>query len=169
MGEARLRSQRETLALGHEMSQLRAACTSLANGTMKALQVIGFIREDVDVTRDPSKRSDAKPLETPRGGANNAGFVRGIEVEDLLEWEKVGKSLSARISRQWQPTESKGIPTILSLIEQKASCEELTVLKTLYRECTPGSFNAIMASDSTLLAAPIAGGLDAGSRMKQPA
>jgi hypothetical protein len=167
--EARLRNQRETMALGHEMSQLRAACTSLANGTMKALQVIGFIREDIDVASDATKRSDAKPLETPRGGANNAGFVRGIEVEDLLEWEKVGKSLSARIARQWQPKESKGTPTILSLIEQKADCEELVVLKTLYRECTTGAFSTIMASDSSLLTAPVAGKFDAGSLMKQPA
>lgn len=122
--EARLRMQRETMALGAELTTLRAASSSLASGVLKSLQVIGFIRDDVEVAsgKDGSKASDM-------GGGKE--HTRGIEIEDLLEWEKVGKSLATRVSRQWYLKESNGIATMLSLVDRKAEAQEVVALKTL--------------------------------------
>lgn len=151
--EARLRMQRETMALGGELTSLRAAATSLGNGVLKSLQVLGLLREDADLTvstksasanstadKDSSAEASAKP--SKEGG-------RGIEIEDLLEWEKVGKSLSTRVARQWYLKESAGIQTVLAMVDRKAESEELMVLKTLIRECSPGSFSALTGASPT--------------------
>jgi len=128
--EARLQMQRETLQLGREITNLRAASTSLANGVVKAVQVLGFVQHDEETMG--------------KLGLDGAKRV-GIEVEDLLEWEKVGKSLSARIGKTWYPKEAAGVASVLTMIEQKAEEQELVVLRALLRECAPGSFSALSA------------------------
>lgn len=145
--EARLRMQRETMALGTELANLRAASSSLANGVLKSLQVIGFVREEVEVA---SGKEKAYAAEGADGAAKD--HQRGIEIEDLLEWEKVGKSLATRIARQWYLKESAGIPTVLSLVERKADSEELVVLQTLMRECSPGNWNAKLNETGSTMA-----------------
>merc|ERR1719510_1303522 len=42
-GEAKMRQQQEMLALGNEVTNLKAAATSLTTGIVKALQVIGLL------------------------------------------------------------------------------------------------------------------------------
>jgi len=154
--EARLRTQRETMALGHELAQLRAATTSLTNGTLKALHVIGFVRDEVDVASSADARramaaqaaGEAPPIPQRKLDGDH---IKAIEVEDLLEWEKVGKSLATRIARQWQPKESSGVPTVLSALDAKADSQELIVLRTLMRECSPGAFATLSASEATMM------------------
>jgi len=119
--EARLRMQRETLALGAELTTLRTASSSLANGVMKTLHVLGFLREE----------AEGQPVESADGKKDHH---RGLEIEDLLEWEKVGKSLATRVARQWYLKESAGIPSMLSMVERKADVEELAALKKGARE-----------------------------------
>lgn len=154
--EARLRTQRETMALGHELAQLRAATTSLTNGTLKALQVIGFVRDEVDVAssadarRTMAAQAAGEVPPTPRRKPDG-DHMKAIEVEDLLEWEKVGKSLATRIARQWQPKESSGVPTVLSALDAKAESQELIVLQTLLREASPGAFATLSASEATMM------------------
>jgi hypothetical protein len=113
--ESRLRGQREAIALGGEVTQLRAACTSLANGTLKALQIVGLVGGE-----DP-------------GAALGENGSRGVEVEDLLKWEKAGRSLAHRVERQWYKQEAQGIPTLLALVDRKNEfdAEELSSLKMI--------------------------------------
>merc|ERR1711908_101399 len=119
------------MALGTELATLRAASSSLANGVMKALQVIGFAREEVESASGKEARIRAEELEKQGVEVvkDKKDYHRGVEIEDLLEWEKVGKSLAARISRQWAIKESSGITTMLSLVERKADAEELQSVK----------------------------------------
>lgn len=123
-GEARLRMQRETMTLGSELTTLRAAASSLANGLFKTLQVLGFLRDEVDCASGKDAGNMMKE------------HHRGIEIEDLLEWEKVGKSLATRIARQWYVKESAGISSVLSMVERKVDIEDLATLKSLIRECS---------------------------------
>mmetsp|Transcript_48321 Transcript_48321/g.84238 ORF Transcript_48321/g.84238 Transcript_48321/m.84238 type:complete len:837 (+) Transcript_48321:98-2608(+) len=140
--EARLRMQRETMALGGELTSLRTASTSLANGVLKSLQVLGLLREDADLT--VTTKTGITAENAPRGGdATGKEHQRGIEVEDLLEWEKVGKSLATRVARQWYLKESAGIQTILAMVDRKAESEEVNLLKALLREASPGSFSTL--------------------------
>jgi len=124
--EARLRMQRETMALGGELTNLRAATSSLASGVLKSLQVMGFVRDEAD---------------TSLGEGGSKESHRAIQIEDLLEWEKVGKSLATRIARQWYLKESKGISTMLAMVESKAEAEELVGLKKMMREGSPTRLN----------------------------
>mmetsp|Transcript_43138 Transcript_43138/g.80969 ORF Transcript_43138/g.80969 Transcript_43138/m.80969 type:complete len:839 (-) Transcript_43138:85-2601(-) len=144
--EARLRMQRETMALGGELTSLRAASTSLANGVLKSLQVLGLLREDADLTVSTKTGISADAgKDGADGSATKASkeHQRGIEVEDLLEWEKVGKSLATRVARQWYLKESAGIQTVLAMVDRKAESDEVNVLKALMRECSPGSFSTL--------------------------
>merc|ERR1719261_1578776 len=102
------------MTLGAELTTLRAASSSLANGLLKALQVIGFVREEV-------------------GTGSGKEAHRSFEIEDLLEWEKAGKSLATRVARQWYVKESAGISTMLSMVERKVDSDELVPLKNLIR------------------------------------
>jgi hypothetical protein len=114
--ESRLRSQREAIALGGEVTQLRAACTSLATGTVKALQILGLIvAEDEKATSASGTPATDKP--------------KGIEVEDLLRWEKAGKSLALRVERSWHKQESAGNATVLAMVER--GFEDLTTLRSI--------------------------------------
>jgi len=115
--EARLRMQRESIALGNELTQLRASSSSLANGLVKSLICMGLLTEDAVGKAPP----------TPSGGDS----IKAIEIEDLLEWEKVGKSLSTRVSRNWYHAECHGSPTMIARIETKASAADLAALKHL--------------------------------------
>mmetsp|Transcript_46882 Transcript_46882/g.111602 ORF Transcript_46882/g.111602 Transcript_46882/m.111602 type:complete len:879 (-) Transcript_46882:111-2747(-) len=117
--EAKSRMQRETSALGSELSQVRAAATSLTHGVVKALQVLGLLREEVEVT-DP-KGQDGKALLVHRRW--------GIDVGDLLEWEKSGQPLASRVAQQWHPFERAEVPTVLALIERKANEADLRMLR----------------------------------------
>lgn len=121
-GEARLRMQRETIALGTELSVLRQSSTSLAQGVLKAMQVIGFIQEEF-----------VKSPTTARAGGHDAPH-KSFEVDDLLEWEKVGKSLATRISRNWFQKESNGSANLVAMIDQKADIDEILELKHLIAE-----------------------------------
>eukprot|EP00929_Paragymnodinium_shiwhaense_P123037 TRINITY_DN9644_c0_g1_i1.p1 TRINITY_DN9644_c0_g1~~TRINITY_DN9644_c0_g1_i1.p1 ORF type:complete len:822 (+),score=274.73 TRINITY_DN9644_c0_g1_i1:91-2556(+) len=105
VNDSRLRVQREAIALGGEVTQLRAACTSLANGTLKAMQVVGILGPG---------GSTAEELAMPGSPA----AMRGVEVDDLLTWEKSGKSLAVRIEGQWRKQEMAGFPSVLSMIER---------------------------------------------------
>jgi uncharacterized phage infection (PIP) family protein YhgE len=138
-GEARLRMQREAMALAAELTTLRGAASSLANGVLKALQVIGFIRDDVELASGKESKKEKETTDA-EGGEGKKEHQRAIEIEDLLEWEKVGKSLAARVARQWYLQESNGIPTMMSLVERKADSEELVVLKTILKESPPTSW-----------------------------
>jgi len=139
--EARLRMQREVIALGNEITQLRASATSLTNGVMKAMQIIGFIREEAH-TAGTTEGQEGKDGEKKSGKEGDA-VARSIEVEDLLEWEKVGKSLATRIARNWYQKESAGIPSLLAMVERKAETSQLEGLK---QALSDGSLNVTMAS-----------------------
>eukprot|EP00927_Polykrikos_kofoidii_P053883 TRINITY_DN48407_c0_g1_i1.p1 TRINITY_DN48407_c0_g1~~TRINITY_DN48407_c0_g1_i1.p1 ORF type:complete len:832 (+),score=195.37 TRINITY_DN48407_c0_g1_i1:120-2615(+) len=147
--EARLRMQRETMTLGHEITQLKSAASSLANGVIKALNVIGLVRPE------ETGGFEATPLaKPPEDGAEIK--TRAIEVEDLLQWEKIGKSLSSRISRQWYHREMAGYPTVLSMLDGKASQEDF---KTTLGSTVAG----LPPSMASTCASPIVGTVPSGT------
>jgi len=131
------------------MRQLRAAATSLTNGVIKGLQVLGFVREEESLRRivldsEPcGQLSLATVASAPVSarstttGKSGDGSFRNIEIEDLLEWEKMGKSLSSRISRQWHGKEVAGVPSIMAMLEKKADVGDLDELKLLLRDNLP--------------------------------
>jgi len=121
--EARLRMQRETMALGSEITQLRSAATSLTNGVVKALQVIGFLQAEAQ-----------KPSTGTAEAEGEKDLVKALEVEDLLEWEKVGKSLASRIARHWYQMEAVGVTTLLAMVDRKADNDDLIRLRLMMSE-----------------------------------
>jgi len=146
--DARLQMQRQTMTMGNELQQLRAAATSLTNGVIKGLQVIGFVREEESLRRlvldsermgpPPSPRTGTlAPLSTRPVPSSGDGSFRNIEIEDLLEWEKLGKSLASRITRQWSSKEQAGFTSVLSMLEQKADTASVEELKTTMKGSLP--------------------------------
>eukprot|EP00811_Abedinium_folium_P025362 NODE_3615_length_2010_cov_6.028147.p1 GENE.NODE_3615_length_2010_cov_6.028147~~NODE_3615_length_2010_cov_6.028147.p1 ORF type:complete len:288 (-),score=107.09 NODE_3615_length_2010_cov_6.028147:464-1327(-) len=137
--EARLRMQRETMTMGNEITRLRAASTSLTNGVIKGLQVIGFIREEEPLRRIMLDGEKVLPTSAGSHGSSRTvagvsprsgdGAFRNIEIEDLLEWEKLGKSLASRIARQWHGKETSGISTVLQMMDRKADVGEMDELR----------------------------------------
>uniref|UniRef100_A0A6T8V2M6 Uncharacterized protein n=1 Tax=Noctiluca scintillans TaxID=2966 RepID=A0A6T8V2M6_NOCSC len=106
-GEAKLRMQ-EVLQLGSELTQLRASASSLTNGVLKALQVIGLME----------------------GGDEH----RPVQIEDLLEWERLGKSLTTRIARAWCARGPAGTPTLLALVESVSASTSMPVLDSKWKD-----------------------------------
>lgn len=134
--ETRLLMQRETMTLASELTQLRAASTSLTNGTVKLLQVLGFLRDEPAVC-SVSQRAEG---ETRADSRAEGRPTKVLEVEDLLEWEKLGKSLAVRIAREWHSKEVAGIYTLLGILDRKADAEDVAGLKALIVEAMPGAF-----------------------------
>lgn len=123
-GELRVRTQQEIQTLGQELSQLRAASTSLASGVLRALEVLGLLEPE------------ARP-----GGANGAAQAtprspktpvwHGRRIEDLLNWERSGASLALRISERWLAQDLRGSPTLLALLARKVDEEDFAKLRQL--------------------------------------
>eukprot|EP00927_Polykrikos_kofoidii_P002842 TRINITY_DN11138_c0_g1_i1.p1 TRINITY_DN11138_c0_g1~~TRINITY_DN11138_c0_g1_i1.p1 ORF type:complete len:861 (-),score=217.86 TRINITY_DN11138_c0_g1_i1:103-2685(-) len=128
--ESRLRGQREAIALGGEVTQLRAASSSLMNGVLKAFQVVGLLARDEHVTEMHSSGATTERAfapGSPSGGSTTIdGGVsrRGFEVEDLLKWEKSGRSLASRVERNWYKQEMAGIPNMMAMVHRKLELGE---------------------------------------------
>jgi len=121
--DAKARMQSETSTLGTELSGVRAAATSLTHGVLKALQIIGLLHMDIDVV--PQRTHDGRvPLVQRRWG---------VEVGDLLEWEKIGNSLASRVVQQWQSCETAGATSMMSFIERKANDKDLHAVSSTIR------------------------------------
>jgi len=129
--EARLKAQRETLALGHDLTNLRAASTSLANGVVKTAEVIGLLQSGEALESVQSQGHNQEE-------GSKRSWRTGVEVEDLLDWESAGNSLATRVSKTWLPKHAVGVSTLLALVEQKADEKELLVLNAVLRECALG-------------------------------
>jgi len=119
---------------------VRAATTSLTRGVIKALQVTGLIRSEIEVL--PPRGVDGQELTVTRRW--------GLEIGDLLDWEKTGQSLAARVAAKWHTYEANGVQSVLGLIEQKANEADLRMLKSSIRLLDP---EAVAASWQALHAA----------------
>jgi len=128
----KLRIHQETYALGTELSQLRCAATSLTHGVLTALQVLGFLHEDLlnqpraalpPVTLSPTEGSSERRL--------------GIDVSDLLEWEKSGRSLAVRVTQRWNAFEPAGTNSLLSLVSRKAEDQDVQRLRACLNLAVP--------------------------------
>jgi len=139
VGESKLKLQRDLHALNDEVTRLRSASTSLAYGIIKALQVIGLV---ADEAKAGAAGNIGTAVEVPLGtlGINGEHRARGLELEDLLEWDKVGRSLAARITHQWNKREAAGIPTVLAMVDRKAELAVLAALQNSVGKGLPGSF-----------------------------
>jgi len=108
------RLQRENAALGGELSNVRAATTSLTHGVLRALQILGLLHE-LPQQAQPRDASRATPTRW------------GVDVEDLVEWEKTGRSLADRISLHWNSYAPAGTPTLLELLTRKADQGDMKI------------------------------------------
>jgi len=160
--EARLRMQREAMALGNEVTHLRAAASSLANGVVKALTVIGLIREESLIATEVKKSSaqdgagqdGAHPVTGAAIGAEAQPAHHKVMIEDLLQWEKIGKSLASRVARQWYNRETAGFPTLLSLVDAQGTAALTTLGATMTTCATPTDFAAMSLAGPTAPAGP---------------
>jgi len=124
--DARLRTQREAMVLGDEVTQLRAATSSLVNGVIKSLQVVGLLRdlrEEASPGSPDATRRGIEAMRSPRAERHST-----VEVGDLLKWEREGHSLARRVAHGWYDKESSGIPTMLAMVDRKVGPEELLEL-----------------------------------------
>jgi hypothetical protein len=131
VGESKERMMKETFALGSEMSGIRSAATSLVQGVLRALQVIGLFHSEMDFL--------------PRS-FEVAGLVTrrcGVEVCDLLEWEKSGQSLASRVSQHWESFQALGAPSMLAVMERKAEQKDVhavgSTLRLVGSQSPPGT------------------------------
>eukprot|EP00747_Dinoflagellata_sp_TGD_P183391 gnl/TRDRNA2_/TRDRNA2_38236_c0_seq1.p1 gnl/TRDRNA2_/TRDRNA2_38236_c0~~gnl/TRDRNA2_/TRDRNA2_38236_c0_seq1.p1 ORF type:complete len:960 (-),score=237.73 gnl/TRDRNA2_/TRDRNA2_38236_c0_seq1:130-3009(-) len=140
VAECKQRLQQEMHALGSELTRVRAAATSLTHGLVKALQVLGFLPQELEVL--PPKGADGcSPLVHRRWG---------LEVADLLDWEQSGQSLAGRVAQKAATSlEAAGVPSLLALVERKADEAELRSLRTVVRlSSTPNAGLQAMSPDS---------------------
>lgn len=117
---ARLEMKRHTTTLGTELTTLRAASSSLATGVLKLLQVLGLLRDEFE-TIAPT---------------NGQLVLRrwGIEVDELLRWEKGGSSLAHRIEQHWHGRDATGTPSLLDIVHQKADARETEAIRAVLRD-----------------------------------
>lgn len=108
------RLHRENTALGNELARMRAAASSLTQGVLCTLQILGLLNE-VPQSRDTCRR---------------ARF--GVDVEDLVEWEKAGFSLADRVSEQWRFSAPASVHTLLELLSQKADHSDVKMMRHQY-------------------------------------
>merc|ERR1711971_1243598 len=94
------RFHRENAALGSEISRVRAATTSLTQGVLRSLQILGILHESPEKSCDPSRTSPW-----------------GVDVADLVEWEKTGRSLADRVAEGWSSTAPASVATLLELVQ----------------------------------------------------
>eukprot|EP00927_Polykrikos_kofoidii_P044833 TRINITY_DN38709_c0_g2_i1.p1 TRINITY_DN38709_c0_g2~~TRINITY_DN38709_c0_g2_i1.p1 ORF type:complete len:695 (-),score=119.84 TRINITY_DN38709_c0_g2_i1:441-2525(-) len=130
------RQQREIITLGTEVARLRAASTSLTNGVVKALHVLGLVHDDIfspaSATDSNSRRNAGVGNERCDGSSSADVRQRRVEVEDLLLWEKAGRSLASRVGQTWQRNDpASDTRTVLAAVDQKADSHELHLLKVL--------------------------------------
>ncbi|CAE8617785.1 unnamed protein product, partial [Polarella glacialis] len=111
--------------LSEELTLTKTATTSLAQGVLKALQVLGLLREELGAEVLPPRACDGK---VPAHCAH-----WGIEVLDLLEWEKAGQSLASRVEKQWSRRKDQDAATVMSLVERKAEDKEFRSMATAFR------------------------------------
>jgi len=112
--EAQQLAQQELRKAFEEIATLRSATTSLTEGVLKALQIIGILDEATQWAVVGDGHALFNPGQTRRNCVN---------IEDLLQWDKAGNSLSARISRQWQRREAAGNPTLLAALDRLSLAE----------------------------------------------
>jgi len=118
--EARTVQRREADALGSELARVRSAASSLTQGLLRALQLLGFLPEELEVL-----------------GPGTSDRCRGMEVADLLEWEKAGQPLAARVAQAWRRYEAAGLPSLLALVDRKADQKELRAMSSSLRLWSP--------------------------------
>eukprot|EP00927_Polykrikos_kofoidii_P023324 TRINITY_DN21526_c0_g1_i1.p1 TRINITY_DN21526_c0_g1~~TRINITY_DN21526_c0_g1_i1.p1 ORF type:complete len:844 (+),score=179.55 TRINITY_DN21526_c0_g1_i1:121-2652(+) len=121
--DAKALMKQETSTLGSELSGIRAATTSLTHGVLKALQVIGLFHSEVDVV----------PRRNHCGRLPVVQHRWGVEVGDLLEWEKAGQSLANRVMEHWGMFEAMGAPSVLAFMERKANEKDLRPVQATLR------------------------------------
>merc|ERR1712217_408822 len=95
------------------------------------MQVVGLVRNDIDVM--PPKKHN-----------NDSHHVHrrwGLEIADLLEWEKHGQPLVARVDQEWAIFKASGYAgSLLSIMEQKANEKDLRTIAASLRSpssCAP--------------------------------
>lgn len=155
--DAQTRSQQEMAALGNEITQLRTATTSLTNGVVKALQIIGLLETTpwVGAGLAGAKEDLAGFQAAALGSAQASGGAetrvppprKRVEVEDLLQWERAGNSLASRVAQHWQGRQLSSAPTLLAALDQRLEVESHSVAKELLR-------NAAIRLDGSALEAP---------------
>lgn len=111
--------RREAAALEDEVRTVRAASTSLLHGVLRAVQVVGLLREEPEVQK----------VQAHEGRDLMSRTQQGPDLSELLAWEKAGRSLSARIMHEWRRFEASGSPSILALIDRKASDVDVRAVK----------------------------------------
>jgi len=123
---------RETLNAFHEteircltegLAKVRLATGSLSSGVMKIAQTVGLL---------PSH--DARNEAISEVGTPIVPRWDKVDLQDLLEWEKVGNSLADRIGKAWQPLISGNCTTIVDMIQRKAESATMKLLQMAIRD-----------------------------------
>eukprot|EP00927_Polykrikos_kofoidii_P066092 TRINITY_DN61750_c0_g1_i1.p1 TRINITY_DN61750_c0_g1~~TRINITY_DN61750_c0_g1_i1.p1 ORF type:complete len:693 (+),score=122.78 TRINITY_DN61750_c0_g1_i1:110-2080(+) len=120
-GDARARMHKEIVELDSELKTVRLASTSLVHGVLRAFQVLGLLRRC---------EPDPRLLQMHEGRDYLARSHATLEISDLLLWERQGLPLAARVTQSWRDFESQGIPSVLALIDQKATEQDLTAVRS---------------------------------------
>mmetsp|Transcript_129404 Transcript_129404/g.335551 ORF Transcript_129404/g.335551 Transcript_129404/m.335551 type:complete len:734 (-) Transcript_129404:44-2245(-) len=119
--------QHKVVSLGTELTSVRAATTSLTQGVLKGLQVVGLLHDSAEVF-PPRTADGVVPSECRQWGPG---------LRDLLDWEHAGVPLASRIEQQWrtavQPGASELPRSLIALVQQKADGKDLLKLHSALR------------------------------------
>merc|ERR1711972_27423 len=115
---------------------MRAAATSLTQGVLTALQVIGLLREGLEIV----------PPQMPNGQDRMPAYGSscGVEIGDLLDWQRKGESLASIVARRWQAFEPGGrprghpSPSLICLLQAKAEQTDLKAVHGVVRLWSSG-------------------------------
>jgi len=97
---------------GNQLATSNAATSSLCQGVVRALQVLGLVREELGV--------ELLPPCAPNGRVPDSFADCGMQTELLLQWEKAGQSLATRVEKNWSKRKAQNSRNMLELIERKA-------------------------------------------------
>jgi len=112
-GDVRTKVFKDTADIDAELKTVRLASTSLAQGVLRALQLIGLLG-----LGDP----DPHLLQMHEGRDFLSRSHVGLEISDLLLWERQGRPLTTRVQDRWREFEGHGVGhgvhSILALVEK---------------------------------------------------
>eukprot|EP00746_Dinoflagellata_sp_MGD_P000868 gnl/MRDRNA2_/MRDRNA2_101613_c0_seq1.p1 gnl/MRDRNA2_/MRDRNA2_101613_c0~~gnl/MRDRNA2_/MRDRNA2_101613_c0_seq1.p1 ORF type:complete len:1006 (+),score=221.40 gnl/MRDRNA2_/MRDRNA2_101613_c0_seq1:60-3077(+) len=113
----------EIRCLTEGLSKVRCAAGSLTSGVIKIAQCIGLL---------PAHDGQNEAI-------GDAGTPLGprwdkVDLQDLLQWEKVGNPLAERIGKAWHPMISANSTTLVDMVQRKAESATMKLLQMAIRD-----------------------------------
>jgi hypothetical protein len=113
----------EIRCLTEGLAKVRCAAGSLTSGVLKIAECIGLL------PAHDAQNEAISDAGTPLGPRWDK-----VDLQDLLQWEKIGNPLAERIGRAWRPMISANCATLVDMVQRKAESATMKLLQMAIRD-----------------------------------